>query len=129
MKISGKKVGKLLLVDDEKFILALLQDILRDIADVIITAHNGREGLKKVKTEKPDIVISDVMMPEMNGYQFLQAVRESPETMNLPFILLTVKDQPVDIKRGRAFKADYYFTKPFDQIQLIKAIEELASTL
>ncbi|MBN2381519.1 response regulator [bacterium] len=120
------KVNKILLVDDEKFILSLLIDILEDRAHTIITASNGKEALDMVRMEKPDLVISDVMMPIMNGFQLLVEIRANPETEELPFILLTVKDSPVDIKRGLTFKANYYFPKPFDDVQLLKAVDELA---
>jgi len=129
MSETNIKIGKILLVDDEKFILSLLQDLLSDRADCIITASNGKEGLEKVKSEKPDMIISDVMMPEMNGFQFLVEVRSNPETMDLPFIILTVKDTPADIRRGLTFKANYYFPKPFDDIQLLNAIDEIAVAL
>lgn len=117
------RFNSILLVDDEKFILRILADTVGPLATHLLQATNGREALKQLATEKPDMIISDIMMPEMNGLELLQAIRLDPRLNEIPFILLTVKDTTQDFLDGYASGADYYLPKPFDYPQLIRAIE------
>jgi CRP-like cAMP-binding protein/CheY-like chemotaxis protein len=89
----------------------------------VVTAENGRVGVEKAKKERPDLIICDIMMPDMDGYGVLQTLSQEPETAGVPFIFLTAKADKSDIRRGMNLGADDYITKPFDETELIDAIE------
>lgn len=114
---------KILIVDDERFIIKILQESLKGLSDTILTASNGQEAMQVAERERPEMIISDIMMPEMNGMELLQAIRENPTTCLIPFILLTVKDTTQDFLDGYDSGADYYLTKPFEYPQLIRSLE------
>ncbi|MCF6148568.1 MAG: response regulator [Candidatus Kuenenia sp.] len=108
---------KILIVDDEPHIRLLLEQTLEDFEDKgveIITAGNGREALEIIKKETPDIVFLDVMMPEMNGYDVCNAVKNELNLTNIYIIMLTAKGQEYDKKKGEESGADIYMTKPFN---------------
>jgi len=123
MSKNVNKINKVLLVDDEKFILRVLSDSLAADTETIITAVNGQEGFDKAMEERPDIIISDIMMPIMSGIEFLQEIRKNEVTKDIPFILLTAKDTTQDMLNGYEYGADYYLPKPYDIPQLFEAIE------
>jgi DNA-binding response OmpR family regulator len=111
-----------LVVDDDPVILRLLQvNFELEGIDVAI-AVDGEEGLKMVQSDPPDLVISDIMMPKVNGLELLAALRSSPDTSSLPVILLSAKAQVADVQRGLELGADDYVTKPFDPLELIDRI-------
>jgi len=124
MSQQDLKVSKVLLVDDEKFIRTTITDILTGVADTIVTANNGKEGFEKALAENPDVIISDVMMPEMSGFEFLKAIRKNCDTAKIPFVILTVKDTTQDLMNGYDLDADYYMPKPFKSDTLLHAIEK-----
>ncbi|MBM4054618.1 MAG: response regulator [Planctomycetes bacterium] len=108
---------KVLIVDDEPHIRLLLEQTLEDLEDKgveIITACNGKEALEIIKKESPDIVYLDVMMPETNGYDVCNAVKNELNLKNIYIIMLTAKGQEYDKKRGEDSGADIYMTKPFN---------------
>ncbi|MBF0431180.1 MAG: response regulator [Fibrobacteria bacterium] len=119
---------KILLVDDEPDILMTVKKRLQISGYEVDTAENGREALEKVKTYEPDLVVLDVMMPEINGYEVCRTLRESPETQNLPIIMLTAKAQNFDKFWGQEVGASKYLTKPFDDKELVKSVGELLGT-
>ncbi|MBN2382749.1 response regulator [bacterium] len=123
MSQDKKRIDKVLIVDDEKFVLKILADTLSNLCHDIIFASNGQEALEKIQTTCPDLIISDIMMPVMNGIDLLKAIRENQQTCHLPFILLTVKDATLDILDGYHSGADYYLPKPFDYNQLVEALD------
>lgn len=86
-------------------------------------AANGQEALEAMQETAPDLIISDIMMPEMNGYQFYQSVRQHEAWLSIPFIFLTAKDQRQDIRLGRQLGVDDYLTKPFDPEDLVIAVQ------
>jgi DNA-binding response OmpR family regulator len=88
----------------------------------VVTAVDGEEGLKMAQSDRPDLVISDIMMPRVNGLELLAALRSSPDTASLPVILLSAKAQVADVQRGLELGADDYVTKPFDPLELIDRI-------
>lgn len=123
MSEQVSKIHTVLLVDDEKFILRILSDTMTTHAENIITARNGQEGFDKAVDERPDLIISDVMMPVMNGIEFLQQIRKNEITKDIPFILLTVKDTTQDMLVGYEHGADYYLPKPYQLSELLEAID------
>jgi len=112
---------KLLLIDDEKPLLNNLKQILEFENFEVVTAGNGMEGLSQYEKEKPDLIICDIMMPEMDGYVFIKNLRVKGFT-DTPFIFLTAKSDYDDLRAGMNFGADDYLVKPVKSSQLIEAI-------
>lgn len=114
--------AKLLIVDDDKGLVELLEHYFQQLGYSIVTAHHGREALQRFQQDRPDLVILDVTMPEMDGWETLKALRELSD---VPVIMLTVRNDEPDILRGFALGADDYVTKPFSFAQLgarVKAV-------
>ena len=111
-----------LVVDDDPVILRLLQVNFELEGIGVVTAPDGEEGLKLAQSDPPDLVISDIMMPKVNGLELLAALRSSPDTAAMPVILLSAKAQVADVQRGLELGADDYVTKPFDPLELIDRV-------
>ena len=111
-----------LVVDDDPVILRLLQVNFELEGISVATAVDGEEGLNMVQSDPPDLVISDIMMPKVNGLELLAALRSSPDTAAMPVILLSAKAQVADVQRGLELGADDYVTKPFDPLELIDRV-------
>jgi DNA-binding response OmpR family regulator len=120
-------VGQLsvLVVDDDPVILRLLEVNFELEGIRVTTAADGAEGLRRVRVDHPDLVISDIMMPNVNGLELLTALKGAPETMDLPVILLSAKAQVADVQRGMDLGADDYVTKPFDPLELIDRVYDV----
>ncbi len=121
--------NKILIIDDEAHIRLLLQQTLEDFEDEgvqIITADNGKDGYELIKSEEPDLVFLDVMMPHMNGYEVCESVKRDHDLKKTVIVLLTAKGQEADKKKGDEAGADAYMTKPFDpDLVVAKASEVL----
>jgi len=111
-----------LVVDDDPVILRLLQVNFELEGLDVRLAVDGEEGLQRVRANRPDVVISDIMMPKVNGLEFLAALRAAPATAGMPVILLSAKAQVADVQRGLEMGADDYVTKPFDPLELIERV-------
>ncbi len=120
----GKGV-KILVCDDERSIVRLIQVNLERQGWEVVTAYDGKEGLEKIKSEKPDIVVLDVMMPYMDGFEVLKELRRDPDFQNLPVVMLTAKAQDKDVFEGYHFGADVYLTKPFNPMELVSFIKRI----
>ena len=107
----------ILLVEDDPNILKYLKMTLEFNGCQVITANHGREGLKVLSELKdcPDLIISDIMMPEINGYDFFDAVSRSPDFFHVPFIFLSALDSPEDVRLGKMLGVDDYLTKPVNE--------------
>ncbi len=114
---------RILIIEDERPLLEEILDILSYEGFDVVGASNGREGIERVKEQKPDLIVSDIMMPEMDGYEVLVNIRENPKTFDIPFIFLTAKAAKLDQRRGMDIGADDYLTKPFSNDLLISAIK------
>lgn len=120
-------MGKILLVDDHPDILRLLEMSLRPDGHAICTAADGLEALETAKRERPELMILDVKMPELDGYRVLHRIKSDPELRDTVVVMLTVHDQPEDMALGLDIGADYYLSKPFrpgDVAQLVRRIFE-----
>ncbi len=117
---------KILVCDDERHIVRLIQVNLERHGYTVVTAYDGKEGLEKARIEKPDLMVLDVMMPYMDGFEVLKTLKREPETENLPVIMLTAKAQDKDVFEGYHYGADMYLTKPFNPMELIAFVKRIA---
>jgi two-component system alkaline phosphatase synthesis response regulator PhoP len=115
--------GKVLVVDDEEYIQHILNFSFGAEGYDVVTAGDGEEGIKKARSEKPDIIVLDIMMPKMDGYEACKRLKTDPHTKNIPVILLTAKGREVDRKLGSQAGADDYVVKPFSPGRLIERVE------
>lgn len=113
---------KILVIEDEPEMRRNLLTILKLEKFYAIGAENGRVGVETARREHPDLIICDVMMPEMDGHAVLRAVREEPATAAVPFIFLTAKGDKLDVRTGMNLGADDYLTKPVAKADLLGAI-------
>lgn len=113
----------ILLIEDQPDMRENLATILEMEDYSVVLAENGREGLNLARDRRPDLVICDVMMPEMDGYLVLQSLRRDPATATTPFIFLTAKGEKGDLRAGMNLGADDYLTKPVTAIDLLAAVE------
>jgi CRP-like cAMP-binding protein/CheY-like chemotaxis protein len=114
---------KILLIEDNKDVRENTAEILK-LADYdVMTAKNGKEGVELAMKNKPDLIICDIMMPVLDGHGVLHLLSKNEETSSIPFIFLTAKAERSDFRKGMEMGADDYITKPFDEIELLNAIE------
>jgi len=114
---------KILLIEDNLNVRETTQEIL-ELADYEVqTAENGRQGVELAKSCSPDIIICDIMMPDLDGYGVLKILGRNPQTSAVPFIFLTAKADKSDVRKGMNLGADDYVTKPFEETDLLDAIE------
>ncbi len=95
----------------------------------VLTAFDGKEALQKVEEERPDLVVLDVMMPYMDGFEVLQNLKRNPDTRDIPVIMLTAKAQDADVFKGWQSGVDCYLTKPFNPMELISFVKRIFKSL
>ncbi|MDA0268508.1 MAG: response regulator transcription factor [Cyanobacteria bacterium] len=120
---SASDQKTLLLIDDDPNLILLVKDYLEFRGYQVATAENGREALEVLKGEKPDMIICDVMMPEMDGHTFVKNVRSDPDTEWIPVLFLSAKGQSQDRVKGLNMGADVYMVKPFEPEELVAQVE------
>lgn len=113
----------ILIIDDNEAIRENTAEILSLGGYRTLTAENGKKGVEAALAEKPDLIVCDIMMPELDGYGVLHILRKNPDTENIPLIFLTAKAERKDLRKGMEMGADDYVTKPFEEIELMNAIE------
>ncbi|NHC37509.1 response regulator transcription factor [Scytonema millei] len=116
---------RLLLVDDEPGLREAVKDYLEESGFTVQVASNAREGWDLLQQNTPDLVISDIMMPQVDGYQFLKQMREDPRFKRLPVVFLTAKGMTTDRIQGYNSGVDAYIPKPFDPDELVAIVENL----
>jgi DNA-binding response OmpR family regulator len=116
---------KVLVVDDDPVIIRLLEVNFEMEGFEVITAVDGMDGVEKCRATLPDIVVSDVMMPKLNGLELCVAIKADPTTDGIPVVLLSAKAQVADIRAGLDAGADDYVTKPFEPLDLIDRVNKL----
>ncbi len=114
---------KILVVEDHNLLLLAIRDILEVEGYEVLTASDGVEGLEIMERVRPDLIVADISMPRMNGYEFYKAARSRPEWVSIPFIFLTAKAEREDRLRGKALGVEDYLTKPFDPKELLITVE------
>lgn len=117
--------GKILLVEDEKDLAVMLTFRLESSGYEVSNAYDGAEGLRKAREENPDLVILDVMLPSMDGYEICKNLKGDASSTKIPVLLLTVKSRDEDKQLGQLVGADAYVTKPFQPKDLLTKIEAL----
>jgi CRP/FNR family transcriptional regulator, polysaccharide utilization system transcription regulator len=116
-------MSKLLVIEDNPEVRENTQEILELAGYEVTTASNGKEGVKRATEDHPDLIICDIMMPELDGYGVLNILSKNPNTSAIPFIFLTAKSEKDDFRKGMSMGADDYITKPFDETDLLNAIQ------
>src|SRR6188472_3023247 len=113
----------ILVIEDNKDIRENTAEILDMAGYKTFTAENGKKGVEVALSEKPDIIICDIMMPELDGYGVLHLLKKNSATREIPFIFLTAKTERSDLRKGMEMGADDFITKPFEEIELLNAVE------
>jgi DNA-binding response OmpR family regulator len=116
---------RVLVVDDDPVIVRLLEVNFEMEGFEVISAVDGMDGVEKARAQQPDIVVSDVMMPKLNGLELCVALKTDDTTSHIPIVLLSAKAQVADIRAGLDAGADDYVTKPFEPLDLIDRVNKL----
>jgi two-component system, OmpR family, alkaline phosphatase synthesis response regulator PhoP len=116
---------RILAVDDEPNIVRLIEVNLTRHGYTVDTANNGVQALEKIRANRPDLIVSDVMMPEMDGFELLSTIKRDPALENLPIIMLTAKTQDKNVMEGYTRGADMYLTKPFNPAELLAFVKRI----
>jgi CheY-like chemotaxis protein len=120
-------VVRILVVDDDPTILRLLQVNLEMEGHEVLTAGDGHEALVRLREGAPEVVLLDVMMPGLDGWQVCERIRADPDLATTPVVILSARAQQSDLERGAQAGADAYITKPFDPLELVELVERLAA--
>ena len=116
---------KILLVDDSETILQMEQMILAKNAYEIITARDGEEGVAKALKNKPDLILMDVVMPKMNGFEAVRQLRENQQTSTVPIVMVTSKAEAESMEAGYVSGCNDYIIKPIDSLELLTKVKNL----
>jgi twitching motility two-component system response regulator PilG len=119
------KKNKILVVEDEESLLKLESILFTSKGYAVTGARDGKSALEAIAAERPDLVVLDIMLPDLDGFDICRAIKDNPETCNLPVIMLTAKKSSLDLERGRLAGADAYITKPFKSVKVLEVIEGL----
>lgn len=120
-------MARILIVDDSPTEVKKMSSLLEKYQHDVLSADNGADGVAKARAEKPDLVLMDVVMPGLNGFQATRQLTRSPETQHIPVVIVTTKDQETDRVWGTRQGARGYLVKPVDEDQLISTINDLLS--
>jgi CheY-like chemotaxis protein len=120
-------VVRILVVDDDPTIQRLLQVNLEMEGHEVLTAGDGHEALVRLRDGAPEVVLLDVMMPGLDGWQVCERIRADPDLAATPVVILSARAQQSDLERGVQAGADAYITKPFDPLELVELVESLAA--
>lgn len=115
-------MSKILVIEDDATVRTLILKLLKAEGFEVISGENGRTGIQMAQAHEPDLIICDVMMPELNGYEVLEHLRRDPATARIPFVFLSAKADRTDLRQGMDLGADDYLTKPFRRAELLGAI-------
>ncbi len=115
----------ILIVDDEEYIVTSLEYVMKSAGFDVVVAYDGEQAIEKVTTTVPDLLILDVMMPKLNGFEVCEKIRANPLWKSIRIIMLTAKGRDSERQRGMSLGADDYMTKPFSTRDILKRVEEL----
>ena len=119
------KKGKILVVEDEESLLMLERILLSSKGYSVTGVMDGKAAIEEIAANRPDLVILDIMLPEMDGFEVCRQIKDNPETNAIPVVMLTAKKSNQDVTRGMQVGADAYITKPFKSAKVIEVIEGL----
>lgn len=117
--------GPIVVIDDEPYALRAMSYLLTREGYDVVTASNGEDGLQRVRELHPPLVFLDIMMPQLDGYEVCQRIRDDPRLNNTYIVMLSAKGQQVDRERGLAQGANEYMTKPFSPREIVKRLAEI----
>jgi two-component system response regulator VicR len=118
--------NKIMVVDDEPDVVDLVKLVLESDGFDVVTAYSGKEALEKIDREMPDLVLLDIMMPQMDGWEVYSRIRANPRTKDIPVAMLTAKSQSIDKMIGlHVVKVDDYITKPFGRSELLERVKRI----
>jgi len=117
--------GKILIIDDDPQTVKLIKFVLEKDHYSTISAKDGEEGLRMARKRKPDLIVLDLMLPEIDGYQVCETLKTDSNTKEIPIIVLTALDTGPDFEKALEKKADWYITKPFEAQHLLKRVNYL----
>ncbi|MBB5206758.1 response regulator [Chiayiivirga flava] len=118
-------MARVLIVDDSPSQLMGMKRIIEKLGHEIVTAEDGALGVEAAKRERPDLILMDVVMPNLNGFQATRSIAKNPDTSHIPIVLVTTKDQETDKVWGIRQGAKAYLTKPVNEAALIQLVKEL----
>lgn len=121
--MAGK--ARILLIDDHQTMHRLLEAIVRIRGYELLCAENGRQGIALARQEKPDLILLDVMMPDMDGFKVCQYLKGQDETRDIPVLFLTARGAESDVEAGRRVGAEGFMTKPFQTMAVLNLIDRL----
>ena len=120
--------NKIMIVDDEPDVVDLVKIVLKSEGYEVVTANSGREALEKIGTEMPDLVLLDIMMPQMDGWEVYNHIKSNSKTKDIPVAMLTAKSQSIDKMIGlHVVQVDDYITKPFGRAELLERVKKILS--
>jgi two-component system, chemotaxis family, response regulator PixH len=122
-----KQMTKILIVEDTPSEMQLMTLYLKDNGYQVVSANNAKDGLELVSKEKPDVVITDVVMEGMNGFEFCRVLKKNPETEKIPVIACTSRSQDLDKLWGKKQGVNVYVTKPYSQEDIIEAVKSVCN--
>ncbi len=114
-----------LVVDDDPVILKLLEVNFEMEGFSVVVAHDGEEGIAVARSDHPDVIVSDIMMPKKSGLELVVELKADPDTTEIPILLLSAKAQNADVRTGLESGADDYITKPFEPLELVERVNRL----
>jgi CheY-like chemotaxis protein len=120
-------VSKILVADDEEHIVMILKDSLEFSGFQVVTAYNGEEALERVEKDAPDLIVLDIGMPKLDGWEVCRRLKSEEKTKGIPIIILTAYAQTSDQRKGSQLGADRFVTKPCDLTYLVEEIHTLLS--
>jgi DNA-binding response OmpR family regulator len=120
--MSLKPKRKILIVDDEPDLVEIVSSSLIESGYLVITASDGEEGLKKAIEESPDLILLDIMMPKMDGYEFLNKLKRTRGLWHIPVVMVTAKGETRSILKSQDLQASDYLIKPFDANKLLNMV-------
>lgn len=123
MSVASKK--RILVIDDDPAIVRAITINLHSVGYETITALDGADGLRKVVAEKPDLVILDIMMPEIDGFEVLKMLKDNPDTQHIPVLMLTAFPTDENITRSYGLNSDCFIPKPFEPEMLLTVVQRL----
>jgi two-component system alkaline phosphatase synthesis response regulator PhoP len=120
-----EQLPTILVVDDDQQNVELVQAYLEDLACETVAAHDGREALETVAAQKPDLILLDVMMPKMSGFEVCRRLKNDPDTSHIPIIMVTALNEFGDIERGIDSGTDDFVSKPINKLELLTRIRTM----